>query len=371
MSILIFAGIVVMWIVVLVPMWLKRHDEIEESRSVDKFTSAMHTLSRRESSKPEKKKYVVTPRNHEYHVSGASAAQRARRPHRAAPRRSAARVAAERRRRTLYGLLGATILTVALAVVVGGIATWAPQLVVDAALVAFMLHLRSRARQAALVRPRRVAPRYQPRVERRREPEPVYDDSYDEDAFEPVAIRYESPVAAVFDQTTFDDEVAYDDDYAIEEPVAVAAPLPAAAVFDQFDEPEVRIVAPSAPTVPAVPAAPPARREVFFDQDDVPDVAVAAAPVTERIASYARDLEIDIPLGEPEPGKVLSSEIGSRPWEPVPVPKPMYQTKPAAPPARRRTPMTSPLLPPIESIDELDPVEDLEEILDRRWAVND
>jgi hypothetical protein len=33
--------------------------------------------------------------------------------------------------------------------------------------------------------------------------------------------------------------------------------------------------------------------------------------------------------------------------------------------------MYEPLLPPVETAAELDPADELEEILDRRWAVND
>jgi hypothetical protein len=343
-----------MWAVVLIPMWLKRHDEIEESRSVDRFTSAMHTLSRREAPKPEKK-YAVSPRNHAYHVSGASVAERSRRPRPAAPRPSAAALAAARRRRTLIGLLVATLVTLVAAVVVGGLALWGLQLVTDAALVAFVMHLRGRARQAALVRPRKVAPRYVARPEPRQEPEvAAYDENqYADEAFEPVAVRFVSPAVAVFDQTALDDGYGPDVE---EQPVA--EPVVASAFFDQEAEEPVRIAAASG-------------RDVVFDHETFEDdVVVPSEPVTERIASYARDLEIDIPLSDPAPA-VAETGIGSRPWEPVPVPKPLYATKPAAPRVRRRAPLTAPLLPPLESLDELDPVEDLEEILDRRWAVND
>lgn len=44
---LIYAIIVVLWAIVLVPMWLRRHDAETESRSVDRFSSAMKILSRR------------------------------------------------------------------------------------------------------------------------------------------------------------------------------------------------------------------------------------------------------------------------------------------------------------------------------------
>ncbi|MBV9485090.1 MAG: hypothetical protein JO246_03460 [Frankiaceae bacterium] len=350
MSSPILLGLVALWAVVLIPMWLKRHDEVEESRSVESFTTAMRTLSRREAPKPEKA-YAVRPRNHEYHVTGASVTDRPRRARPAVPRQSAAALAAARRRRTLLGLLIVTLVTLIVAVVVGGLALWALQLITDAALVAFVMNLRHRAQQAALVRPRKVAPRYVARAEPVRTPEPVrYEpDIAADEAFEPVPVRYVSPAAEVFDQTALDEEL-----------VPVTQSTVAEAVFDQ----ELEDLQP-------VPVAPAARREAVFDQDTFDDeVVVANAPVTERIAAYARDLEIDVPLAEPEPASAETG-IGSRPWEPIPVPKPLYATKPAAPPVRRRAPLTSPLLPPIETLEELDPVEDLEEILDRRWAVND
>jgi hypothetical protein len=306
----------------------------------------MHTLSRRES-KPEKK-YAVNPRNHAYHVSGASVSQRSRKPNRAAPRQSAAALAAARRRRTLVGLLIATLLSFVLAVVVGGIALWALQLLVDAALVSFVMHLRGRARQAALVRPRKVVPTYHVRPQAPPGRQPQLPEEYEDEAFEPVPVKYASPVGAVFDQTALDDEIVLPD---VEEPVA------ADVVFDQeTPDPELAPVA----------------ADVVFDQDTYDDVVLPSEPLPDRIAAYERDLEIDIPLRDSEVEPAAASvEIGARPWEPIPVPKPLYATKPAAPPVRRRAPLTAPLLPPIESVDELDPVEDLEEILDRRWAVND
>lgn len=44
---LIFGTIVAAWAAVLVPMWLRRHDERNEARSVERFSSAMRVLSRR------------------------------------------------------------------------------------------------------------------------------------------------------------------------------------------------------------------------------------------------------------------------------------------------------------------------------------
>ena len=47
MSSLIVLGIVGIWILVLVPMWLNRHDADSASRSMDTFSTAMRVLSRR------------------------------------------------------------------------------------------------------------------------------------------------------------------------------------------------------------------------------------------------------------------------------------------------------------------------------------
>ena len=44
---MLYAVIIVLWICILLPMWLRRHDEALESRSVDRFSSAMRTLSGR------------------------------------------------------------------------------------------------------------------------------------------------------------------------------------------------------------------------------------------------------------------------------------------------------------------------------------
>jgi len=60
---LIYAIIVVLWAIVLVPMWLRRHDAETESRSVDRFSSAMKILSRRPGgrSRPQGPRSVVMP----------------------------------------------------------------------------------------------------------------------------------------------------------------------------------------------------------------------------------------------------------------------------------------------------------------------
>ena len=44
---LIYAAIVAVWAVVLVPLALRRHDQAARSRSIERFSSAMRVLARR------------------------------------------------------------------------------------------------------------------------------------------------------------------------------------------------------------------------------------------------------------------------------------------------------------------------------------
>jgi hypothetical protein len=155
-SAVIYAAIVVMWAVVLVPMWLRRHDAATESRSVERFSTAMRTLSRRTHATPGRR-YVVMPRRQagsvSIHVSGAAVATTAvaarnRRP--AGAGAGAVRTSMiRRRRRTTFVLLGLVTLTGLLAVT--GMLPWLLQFAVDLALVAFVVHLRTQARRAAAV----------------------------------------------------------------------------------------------------------------------------------------------------------------------------------------------------------------------------
>ena len=166
MSAVILAVIVIMWAVVLVPMWLRRHDAATESRSVDKFSAAMRVLSRRPSSAGSERYILMPPRPvpaaASVHVSGAAAPRPAAprpRPSRpaqparpSAPRRKAS--LAVRRRRVLLVLLGITFLTMLLAA--AGVTGWIMQIVVDLLVVAFVVHLRVQARRSvALARARR------------------------------------------------------------------------------------------------------------------------------------------------------------------------------------------------------------------------
>ena len=162
MSAVILAVIVIMWAVVLVPMWLRRHDAATESRSVDRFSTAMRVLSRRSTGGPDRR-YVLMPKRDSgasVHVSGASATRRppTRQTPAAPPSRPRTRTRpaaasrpslAVRRRRTLLALAGVTFLAFLLAVT--GVIGWPLQLVVDLILVAFVVHLRTQAKRAAAV----------------------------------------------------------------------------------------------------------------------------------------------------------------------------------------------------------------------------
>jgi hypothetical protein len=316
-----------MWAVVLIPMWLRRHDEAEESRSIDRFTSAMHTLSRKE---PADKRYVVMPhrsRSVDVHVSGASAQGRrgglkrlvARRSTAAAARRPI--TAATRRRRTLIGLLVLTAGTLAAAMYLGGLRLWAPQLVADVLFVAFVAHLVMRGRRAAPVRTTRSAPAA------RRRPMPVARPA-----------RMVAPAERL-------------------EPILARAAATARRepLFDQVSAPAMDLEW--------------TRSDPLFDQ--TAEIDLAAAERAASAQSAPAEPTIDLPSYEEQITVEPEIEIGGRPWEPVPVPRPTYATKPTAPARTPRAPIFEPLLPAVETAAEADPADDLEEILDRRWAVND
>jgi hypothetical protein len=416
-SAVIWLGLIVMWVVILVPMWLRRHDEAAENRSVDRFSSAMHTLSRREREVAAGSNFMMMPnrpQSLEVHVSGASDVpeQRSRRlplglgsparpaaPGRSATGRAAAKrrgrdakrrarqqraakaplTAAARRRRTLIGLLAVTIVTLAAAVVLGGL-IWALQGVADVALLGFLAHLRQRAQRSATLpsTTRRPAPVGRPATAAAApavRPVPAYadrsvqhdqrygDPTYEDPIYEDLVIPRRRAVGeSLFDQAVPDRVVlppagrSRDDSPYDETIYEHARPLRATASASQVFDRE----APARPDV-AAELAPPVE-------------PIEPIPA-ERLEAYARDLDLELPtpkpLRKPDRSAQSDDDIGARPWEPVPVPPPTYTTKPVAPPRRVRGPLGSPLLPPTETAAELNPIDNLEEILDRRWAVND
>lgn len=291
MSAVIYAAIVVMWAVVLVPMWLRRHDAVTETRSVDKFSTAMRTLSRRTTSAPGRR-YVVMPRRSQgmsVHVSGAAVAPvaptppaprpaaRPASPRPARPPRRRASIVA-RRRRWLLGLLSVTFLTVVLAA--AGALSWPLQLLFDVVLAGFVIHLRKQARRSVAVT------------------------------------------------------------------VARQRPAPAAR--------------PAAPAAPAAsrPAAPAPR---------------PAAPVTVPVADAATEPMEPIvePVLEPVVAATGTDDAAGDTWEPVPVPPPTYVMKPPAPAFEADPTYTDPVYSPAPATAAAEGETDLDDILERRWAVND
>jgi uncharacterized membrane protein len=150
---LIYATIVVLWAVVLVPIWLRRHDEVTESRSVDRFQGAMRTLSRRSVDAIGDRREVLVPRRPAARTMPDNVVEPA----------TAASLAASRRRRV--GLI-----VLALAALVGGLAAfavvpvWAPAIPL-VVLVAFLLRARASAHR---VRDRELADRRARAAESRR-----------------------------------------------------------------------------------------------------------------------------------------------------------------------------------------------------------
>ena len=173
---LIYAVIVGLWAVVLVPMWLRKHDVTTESRSVDRFSTAMRTLSRR-TPPPSRSHDVLMPRrSNPPLVSGGRA------PSSAARRAELARLAAVRRRRTALVSMSGFLAVVLAAALVGVAPLWLPLLGL-VGFAGYVRHLRVealRAQQLARRERRRTASAARPvadpmptTVEPARVPEPA------------------------------------------------------------------------------------------------------------------------------------------------------------------------------------------------------
>lgn len=149
MSGLIVLGIVAIWVVVLVPMWLNRHDAANASRSMDTFSTAMRVLSRRQQSSGDRR-YVVMPQRENW---GLTVDNMPNASTRKAPRAPIS-LAARRRR---VGLVLITLVVVTAAVSFVGVTPWWANGIADALVVAYVVHLRSRAIRARELNVRRDA----------------------------------------------------------------------------------------------------------------------------------------------------------------------------------------------------------------------
>jgi hypothetical protein len=151
---IIYAIIIGIWAAYFIPRWLKRHEELSESRSVEKFEHAMRILSRREAT-PDKR-YVVMPPRPE--AARSSLPARSRVPaQRSTPVRRRVGAAAIRRRRILAGLLLVSLLVGALTPVTA-VPWWVPVLLLTITL-ADLVHLRVQVRRSREVSRTRKAVR--------------------------------------------------------------------------------------------------------------------------------------------------------------------------------------------------------------------
>jgi hypothetical protein len=166
---LIGLAIIAIWLVVLVPMWLNRHEADNASRSMDSFSPAMRVLSRRSPAQGDRR-YVVMPRRDHWGVTvdnnpnartgavnGALGARRIAALRRQAPVAGSsgrARLLARRRRiaLTVASLMIVLALTAAL-----GITSWWYELAVDLAAGGYVIHLRNEAIRARELHRRRLA----------------------------------------------------------------------------------------------------------------------------------------------------------------------------------------------------------------------
>jgi hypothetical protein len=172
MSSFIVLGIVAIWILVLVPMWLNRHDSDSASRSMDSFSAAMRVLSRHPAARTSRsdRRYLVLPRDDwGVTVDNQPETSTGRRPRTlrlpvlrlpttrrdpyARPLSGRARVIARRRRvALLFAIL--TIGLAASAVVFH--TSWWFELGAGVALALYVIHLRTDAIRAAEMRRRRL-----------------------------------------------------------------------------------------------------------------------------------------------------------------------------------------------------------------------
>jgi hypothetical protein len=138
--------LVIMWLVVLVPMFVRRGDDRAELRSMDKFATAMRVLSRRAPSSggvARKRRYATAPPAP--YADGAS------------PVRTAARDRMLRRRRRTLAVLGATAVLAAPGALAISSWLWLAQVPATLLLAGYVGWLRAQVRREHERRNRRAA----------------------------------------------------------------------------------------------------------------------------------------------------------------------------------------------------------------------
>lgn len=136
---LIFVALAAAWAAYLIPKAVRHHDEVARSRSVDRFSSTMRVLARREPVSTRDARLVVTPARA---ATGPVVTTKGRRPSAAEveARREAARRAAQRRRRVLGTVLVANAGVAGVAAF--GLVDWAWQAVPATLLVLWLVACR-------------------------------------------------------------------------------------------------------------------------------------------------------------------------------------------------------------------------------------
>jgi hypothetical protein len=138
---IIFVVLALAWAVYLVPKALKHHDEVARTRSVDRFSTAMRVLARREPVNPRDSRLVVTPPRETARVVLPTRPA----PSQQATRRVAAQAAAKRRRTVLLILLGLDVLVAGTAA--AGFLPWWSVAVPVALTAAFLVLCRTQVRR--------------------------------------------------------------------------------------------------------------------------------------------------------------------------------------------------------------------------------
>ncbi len=269
MSALVLAALVVMWAVVLVPMFLRRSERAHDLDGAARFAGAMRVLSRRrrEPAVPaDERRAAVISR-----ALDAAPSRPIRRevPPAVAARRRSARVAA--RRRGLGVMAGATLLALVPALLVGGW-VWAVQGAVDVFAAAGLLQIRA---SALADRYERGMPRVAPRVENLVIPESSVPQRVPE--------ARPRPAAAVF--------APRPQQVAVAEPAAAAAPLPVSAQVRPAYRPAAAVAAAMPADYYDAPAAPPrperVRRPLLEPVDTDPDTLTDGLELLDGILGRA------------------------------------------------------------------------------------
>ena len=154
-SSIIFVALAVAWAVYLIPKALHHHDEVARSRSVDRFSTTMRVLARREPVNTRDARLVVTPgrRTSTSEISVKPTTAPAPTPAHVRARREAVR-RATRRRRNVLGLLllaNAVVATLAFLHVVGWVWQAVPAGLVVVWLVLCRVMVKSERRAGAPV----------------------------------------------------------------------------------------------------------------------------------------------------------------------------------------------------------------------------